>query len=146
MITAFGGDKWCTEMILHWAGKNEKGLSKLKSDNALQIYGDFFKEPHVIEASNEDYKAGATVDVDLQEEDQKAGKKIGVSTLLLIYSEGYIGSRYDLPAEWKDWVEEGVSIESLALGNGIGHFGAEEAPEESAKKINAWLKSLGFEA
>jgi hypothetical protein len=43
----------------------------------------------------------------------------------VIYSEKYIGSKYDLPEEWRSWVEED-RLSSKALGNYIGHFGAEE--------------------
>lgn len=43
----------------------------------------------------------------------------------MIYSEKYIGSKYDLPEEWRSWVEED-RLSSKALGNYIGHFGAEE--------------------
>jgi pimeloyl-ACP methyl ester carboxylesterase len=140
MITAYGGDRWCRDMILRWAGRNSKGLEYLKSDDSLNIYPGFFKEQSVIQASNKDYEAGATVDVAEQEEDQKAERKIKVP-LLLVYSEGYIGKRYDVPQEWADWVDEGVKIDSKALGDGIGHFGAEEAPEETAEAIKVWIKA-----
>lgn len=143
MITAYGGDKWCQEMTLRWCGKNPKGIEKLKDGDSLNVYGGFFKQPHTIIASNEDYRAGATTDIEAQEEDQKAGRKIK-SPVLLLYSHDYIGTRYNFPKEWRDWVDEGVDIQSYALGDGIGHFGAEEAPEESAKVINGWLEGLGL--
>lgn len=95
----------------------------------------------MIEATCKDYEAGATVDVKAQAEDQKEGRKIGCA-LLLIYSEGYIGKRYDVPGEWKDWVVEGVEVKSHALGDGVGHFAPEEAPEETAAAIGEWLKGL----
>jgi pimeloyl-ACP methyl ester carboxylesterase len=142
MITAFGPSNWVKEMTLRWAGSNPHGLESLESDDSLAVYGGFFEQEHTILSSNEDYKAGATVDIDAQTEDQKAGRKIK-APLFLLYSESYIGSRYDIPKEWRGWVDEGVSIESHALGDRIGHFGAEEAPEESARVINAWLKGLG---
>lgn len=142
MITAFGGDNWCREMTLRWAGKNAKGLGNLKADNALDIYTQFFMQPHTVHASNEDYKAGATVDVEAQTEDQKAGRRIACPVLLL-YSESYIGSRYEFPDVWRGWVKDGVRIDSHGWGDGIGHFGAEEAPEESAGVVGEWLKGLG---
>ncbi|KAF2108721.1 Alpha/Beta hydrolase protein [Lophiotrema nucula] len=144
MILAYGGDRWCEDMIFSWAGKNDAGLKSLKADGAVEVYKSFFKEESIVEASNKDYEAGATVDIDQQVEDQEKGRKIGCP-LLLIYSEGYLGGRYDVPAEWADWVSEGVEIKTKALGNGIGHFGAEEAPKESAQAIVGWLKELGLE-
>jgi pimeloyl-ACP methyl ester carboxylesterase len=141
MITAFGRSNWCQEMILAWAGKNPTGLSKLKSDDALKVYGDFLEQEHTLKASCEDYKHGATTDVEREEGWQKDGKKINVP-VLLVYSHTYIGSRYTLPDVWKDWVKEGVELKSHGLGDGVGHFGPEEAPEETGKAINDWLAGL----
>ncbi|KAF2195721.1 alpha/beta-hydrolase [Zopfia rhizophila CBS 207.26] len=142
MISAYGGDRWCEEMILLWAGKNPNGLANLKSDNSLKIYSEFFKNPQTIEASSLDYLAGATTDVDAQKEDQAQGRRIPCP-VLLIYSKHYIGSRFDVRKEWEEWVKTGVSIQDHALGNDIGHFGAEEAPEESARVVWGWLRGLG---
>lgn len=142
MITAYGGFNWCQKMTLAWCGKNPKGLASLKSDDSLKVYGGFFTHPHTIQSSNEDYRAGATTDIEAQEEDQKNGRRIK-APLLLVYSEIFIGKRYDVPKEWREWVDEGVEIRSHALENGIGHFGAEEAPDESAGAISGWLKELG---
>ncbi|CAE6997244.1 hypothetical protein P3342_000557 [Pyrenophora teres f. teres] len=143
MITAFGPSTWCQEMILRWSGKNVAGTEKLKADDALMLYGDFFAQEHTLRASCEDYREGATTDVEREEKDQKEGRKIDVP-VLLIYSEAGIGSRFAFPDVWKEWVGKGVGIESHGLGEGVGHFGAEEAPEECAEVIQGWLeKSVG---
>jgi pimeloyl-ACP methyl ester carboxylesterase len=143
MITAYGGSKWCTEMIQAWAGKNSTGLDLLKSDDSMTVYGGFFEKEEVIRASCEDYKHGATTDVEEQEKDQKEGRKIE-KPLLLLYGKDFIGKRYDFGAVWKEWVKNGVKITDHGLGDGIGHFGAEEAPEECARVIGEWLKGLGI--
>ena len=142
MITAFGGGKWCSEMILRWAGKNTKGRGALQSDDALAVYAGFFEDPAVVKASCEDYLHGATTDVEAQERDQAEGRKIGVP-LLLLYGKDFIGKRFDFGEVWRDWVEKGVKITDHGLGDGIGHFGAEEAPEECARVIGEWLKGVG---
>lgn len=141
MITALGGSTWCIERIRAWAGKNPAGLAKLESDNALAVYGGYFEREETVVASCEDYKHGATTDVEAQERDQAEGRKINVP-VLLVYSHDYIGRRYDFQTVWKDWVSDGVEITNYELKDGIGHFGAEEAPEESAKAIVGWLKGL----
>jgi pimeloyl-ACP methyl ester carboxylesterase len=114
----------------------------LKADDSISVYGQFFEDRTIVEASCKDYEAGATTDVEMQEQDQKEGRKIKVP-LLLLYGADYIGKRYNLPKEWEDWVEEGVKIKDCPLENGIGHFGAEEAPKETAKAVNGWLGELG---
>ncbi|KAH7091327.1 Alpha/Beta hydrolase protein [Paraphoma chrysanthemicola] len=144
MIKAYGGAKWCTECIMRWSGKSSPSQASLQADDALSVYGGFFEQDSVIEASNEDYKHGATTDLEAQEEDQKAGRKIE-KPLLLIYSSDFIGSRYDFESGgvWKEWTADGVKIRDHGLGKGVGHFGAEEAPEECAKVIGEWLKEVG---
>ncbi|KAK3207884.1 hypothetical protein GRF29_96g718571 [Pseudopithomyces chartarum] len=140
LINAFGPGNWCEEMILRWAGKNSSGLSTFKADDSLSVYRQFFEQPHTLDASNKDYEAGATVDVDTEKGWREKGHKLQIETLV-IYSEKYIGSKYDLPEEWRSWVEED-RLSSKALGNYIGHFGAEEAPKETAEAINTWLKKV----
>ena len=39
-------------------------------------------------------------------------------------------------------VGEGVRIENHGLGDGVGHFGAEEAPDECAEAIVSWLGTV----
>ncbi|KAL6707609.1 hypothetical protein ACN47E_003959 [Coniothyrium glycines] len=141
MISAFGRADWCKEMIQAWAGNSPTGLQKLKADDALNVYGDFLNQEHTLKASCEDYKHGATTDVEREEDWQKNGRKINVP-LFVLYSHDYIGSRYKFPDIWKDWVKDDVEIRAYSLQNGIGHFGPEEAPEESAKVIVEWLKTF----
>ena len=93
----------------------------------------------VVRASCQDYRAGAFEDNDLQREDQRSGRKISIPTLV-VYSEVFIGGAYDVEPIWRDWLEEGVRLEVQKIGDGTGHFIAEEAPEETAEIVNAWLR------
>lgn len=140
LITAFGPGNWCEEMCFRWAGKNPTGLSTFKADDSVSVYRQFFEQPHTLDASNKDYEAGATVDVEVEKGWRDEGKRLELNTLV-VYSERYIGSRYDVPGEWESWVKEG-KLKSHALGGGIGHFGAEEAPKETAEALKVWLKTL----
>jgi hypothetical protein len=100
MILAFGPANFCQEMTLRWAGQNPSGLASLKADDALTVYGDFFAQPHTLEATCEDYKEGATSDVEKEQKDQEEGRKIQVP-LLLVYSESGIGKRFTFPDVWE---------------------------------------------
>ncbi|KAJ4346496.1 uncharacterized protein N0V89_010425 [Didymosphaeria variabile] len=139
LISAFGPGNWCEEMCLRWAGKNPSGLTSFKADDSLAVYRGFFEQPHTLDASNKDYEAGATVDVDVEKGWREKGKKIGVKTLV-VYSERYIGKRYDFPQVWSEWVDG--KLEFHALGGDVGHFGAEEAPKETAEALKKWLNWL----
>jgi len=142
MLTAYGGATWCKECILRWAGASSQGRSLLTSDDSLTVYSRFFSQPHTIEASNLDYLAGATTDVEAQKEDQEKGRKVSCP-VLLVYGKEYIGKRFDMKGEWREWVEDGVEIGDCGLVGGIGHFGAEEAPEETARGILGWMAGFG---
>jgi pimeloyl-ACP methyl ester carboxylesterase len=141
IIRSYGGGKWAKDMILRWAGSNEAGLEKLKSGNALDVYGSFFDNPSVIKATCQDYEAGATVDVTAQTADQEAGRKVNIP-ILLIYGKAYLGWRANVEEEWQHFVTDRSLIKSHPLSNGIGHFVAEEAPEDTAAALIDWIETL----
>ncbi|PSN61420.1 alpha/beta-hydrolase [Corynespora cassiicola Philippines] len=140
LIAAYGGPRWVREMVARWAGS---GLRRIEEEGGMEVYAGFFESADVVEATCEDYAAGATVDVEAQWHDQEAGRKIEVP-VLLVYSGVSIGSRFDFGTVWNDWVKEGVEITKHPLGDGAGHFGAEEAPEETAAALKKWFQGLGL--
>jgi len=141
LITALGPETWCREMIHRWAGSSSAGLASLQADGAVDLYAAFFAQHGTLQASCEDYKHGATTDVEREAQWQREGRRIR-APLLLLYSQEGIGARYLFPDVWREWVGQGVAIESFGLGVGVGHFGAEEAPEECARQILGWLRGL----
>ncbi|KAI9684868.1 MAG: hypothetical protein M1822_005517 [Bathelium mastoideum] len=144
MITAYGGGKWAIDMITRWRGSNEEGLKKLQSGDALKVYSSFFDQESVIEASCRDYEAGATTDMDAQAKAIDDGQCITLP-LLLIYSQDFLPKRARKPIEdvWgPPYCNNRKLITSSPIGNGIGHFVAEEAPESTAEALLNWLRSL----
>ena len=144
MIMAYGGGNWANDMIDRWAGSNAEGLEKLKSGDALTVYRSFFDQESVIDASCRDYEAGAMSDVDAQLKAINSGQRI-TAPLLLIYSQGFLTKRAEKPISdvWGPPYSDGPGlITSSPIDNGIGHFTAEEAPEETVKALLSWLPSL----
>jgi len=139
MIGAQGGDVWTKMCLNRWAGKFEAGLAKFKEHGAVDVYAEFFKNESVIRATCDDYRAGAEEDIELQEEDQKAGRKMGVD-VLAVYSKDYLGKRYDVRSVWEEWMVGGWEgkLDVLGIGGGVGHFIAEEAPGEVARAVVAF--------
>ena len=133
MIMAQGGDVWTKMCLDRWVGKNPAGLARLCENGAVDIYAGFFRKEQVVRATCDDYRAGAQEDVLLQEEDQMVGRKVDVD-VLAIYSADYLGKRYDVRKVWEDWMGKGT-LEVEGLGNGLGHFIAEEAPEKISAAI-----------
>jgi hypothetical protein len=118
-------------------------LAKFKDHGAWEVYADFFKNESLIRATCEDYRAGAEEDVQLQEEDQKLGRKIDVNVLAM-YSKDYLGSRYDVRKVWEEWMKDGSKnkLDVLLVGGGAGHFIAEEASEEAASAVLGFYNNL----
>lgn len=143
MISALGGDVFVDTMILKWTGRS--ATSQAQVSLGIEVYKNYFKKASVIAASCADYRAGALVDSPLQVKDQEEGRKIRHPTLV-IYSEAYLGARYDVLAVWNDWVEgskeKGARLRAMAVGNGVGHFLCEEAPEEVTKGVVEWVRDV----
>ncbi|KAH7385058.1 putative Fluoroacetate dehalogenase [Cadophora sp. MPI-SDFR-AT-0126] len=140
MITAFGGDKWAKFCLERWSGTSASALEKFKENNAWEIYMKDFERESVIRATCDDYRAGAEEDVVLQEEDQKAGRKMDCP-VLKIYSELFLGSKYDMKAVWGEFMGKG-ELELVSVGGGVGHFVAEEGPVETAEAIVRFYERL----
>ena len=133
MIKAQGGDAFVRTCLNRWVGKSDHGFAKFKENDSIAIYANSFKYESVIRATCDDYRAGAHEDIQLQDEDQKAGRKVDID-ILALYSTDYLGKRYDLKQVWQEWMGNG-KLEVGGFGGGVGHFIAEETPEEAASAI-----------
>ncbi|KAJ9663305.1 hypothetical protein H2201_005749 [Coniosporium apollinis] len=130
MIKAYGPAKYCKDLITRWQGNNP---ASLHSDNAVEVYAAAFENDEVVRATCEDYVAGAGVDVEEQEKDQQAGRKMG-GNVLVVYSEKFLGKsgKVDVEGIWSNWVKEGTHLTVEAIRGHVGHFIAEEAPADVA--------------
>ncbi|WP_035858609.1 alpha/beta fold hydrolase [Cryptosporangium arvum] len=95
----------------------------LRSFAAIDDYARHVRDPKVIHAVCEDYRAGATCDRAADEADRAAGRRIGCPVQVLWGSRGAVGAWYDPLAVWREWADDvtGEAIES-------GHFIPEENP------------------
>ena len=84
-----------------------------------------------IHAGCEDYRAGATID--LVHDHADAGRRISCP-LLILWSAGGLGSRYDVLGIWR---EQAGDVRGRAID--CGHFLAEECPGETAAELAAFL-------
>ncbi|EEP78186.1 predicted protein [Uncinocarpus reesii 1704] len=145
MILQVGGDVFIRQLMERWMGSNEEGRRRLEADDAMEMYQRPFRWESVVRSSCLDYEAGATVDVQMQKADQEQGRKIEVPVLVL-HCAG-IGRRFDMNV-WAEWVADGKAAELLTvveLGNGVGHFVAEEDPEGTVGAVVDWMQRLGVQ-
>jgi haloacetate dehalogenase len=92
---------------------------------AVADYARAVRDPAVVHAICEDYRAGATCDRRLDDEDRAAGRRIGCPTQVLWGGRGALAAWYDTLAVWRDWAGD---VTGRALD--CGHFPVEERPAE----------------
>ena len=94
-------------------------------------------DPATVHGMLEDYRAGLGVDRRADETDRAAGRQISVPTLVLWSSRDDLEYLYgDVLAVWAAWA---VDVHGGLIDS--GHHVAEEAPEELAARLTAFLSS-----
>ncbi|KAI3327203.1 Alpha/Beta hydrolase protein [Xylariaceae sp. AK1471] len=144
MVQAYGGGRFCREILAATVGSNEAGRESLYADDAVEHYARCYERDEVIRGAVADYSAGAAEDWDAQQEDLRESNKIQVPVLVL-YCER-LGKMHggDVEAIWKQWTSSDVKLDVVAMQDGVGHYLPEEAPEETNKHIVEFLKGLGL--
>ncbi|HRD79023.1 MAG TPA: alpha/beta hydrolase [Hyphomicrobiaceae bacterium] len=121
-------------LIASWTGA--KNLSAI-SPEALDHYRASFTDPDRIHAMCEDYRAGASIDVELDAADRAAGRKI-TCPLLALWGQGRENAFFSGPLDtWRRWATD-------VRGRGLvsGHFLPEEAPRETLAEIVPFLRGM----
>jgi haloacetate dehalogenase len=102
--------------------------------DALEDYLGCVRDTATIHAMCEDYRAGAGIDVELDEADRAAGRKLACPVLVLWAGRDEL-SWFDPVAIWNAWADD---VRGRALD--CGHFLAEEAPDEAYAELAAFFR------
>ncbi len=97
---------------------------------ALAHYHAFFSDPLRIRATCEDYRAGYTRDLENDEVDRAAGKKITCPVFALWGATGIPSETSGPLAIWQEWA---TNVSGKAIDS--GHFVAEENPDATAAAL-----------
>jgi haloacetate dehalogenase len=106
--------------------------STIFTPEAVAEYLRCFKDPAAIHGSCEDYRAGATIDIEHSNTD--GGKKVQCPLLVLWGQRGTVGRLYDVMAIWR---QHAVNVVGKALA--AGHFLPEEVPDETLAELFPFL-------
>lgn len=104
------------------------------SEEAMAEYVRCFSDPAAIFASCADYRAAASIDLDHDRADRKAGRRITCPVLALWGADSFVGRTYDVLDVWSDYAE---SVQGHALSG--DHYLAEELPAETFDRLVAFL-------
>ncbi|MGI9419452.1 MAG: alpha/beta fold hydrolase [Geminicoccaceae bacterium] len=122
-----GGDPafYLQAKLGHWG----KGGVELFAPEALSEYERCFRDPDVIHASCEDYRAGASIDLVHDEAD--LDRKIACPVQALWGFHGMMERHFDVLACWRERAAGGLEGKALDCG----HFLAEEQPEATVAEL-----------
>jgi haloacetate dehalogenase len=121
---------WLKHTLASWTG--DKSLAPF--GDALEAYCKAFDQPDRIHAFCEDYRAGATIDRQFDEQDEAVGRRITAPLLALWGAKG-IPSEGDDPLKiWRRWA---TKAEGRPIAG--GHFLPEENPLETATALLDFL-------
>jgi len=104
------------------------------SEDVYAEYLRTFREPAAIHATCEDYRAGASIDLDHDAADLE--EKITCPLLALWGERGPMHRYYDVLGTWK---ERGTNVSGRPIAS--GHFLAEEKPDDVARELAQFLKT-----
>ncbi|MFN0089443.1 MAG: alpha/beta fold hydrolase [Acidimicrobiales bacterium] len=121
-------DLFLDQLLGAWAGD----VGALTPE-AMAAYREAFRNPEVIRATCDDYRAGAGIDCELDRADREAGRRIAAPVLALWGERGARGNALMLEV-WQAWAER---AEGKALP--CGHFIPEEAPEALLGELAPFL-------
>ncbi|ADB34136.1 alpha/beta hydrolase fold protein [Kribbella flavida DSM 17836] len=102
--------------------------------DALADYLSALDRPSVRHAMCQDYRAGATVDRELDEQDLAAGRTIECPVLVLWGSAGDLPQWFDPMQTWSRWAP---NLQGEGLG--CGHFIPEESPKTLLDRLTTFL-------
>ena len=121
------------DYFLRWTLESWAGRADAFDPRALEEYRRAFRDPQVIHATCEDYRAGATVDVEDDAADQ-GRRRISCPVLALWADDGRARDAWDSLGIWRSWAPE-VRGQPVAGG----HFLPEEAPAAVLAALQPFL-------
>lgn len=114
-------------------GRRSAGLAPF-DPRALAEYRRCLALPGAAHGLCEDYRAAAGIDLEHDQVDRDAGRRLAMPLLALWGAEGVVGRCFDPLAEWRAVAGD---VRGLALP--CGHYIAEEAPERLLEQVLPFL-------
>ncbi|HEX4251944.1 MAG TPA: alpha/beta hydrolase [Pseudonocardia sp.] len=104
---------------------------------AVREYVRCFSDPAAISASCSDYRAAATLDLELDHADFDAGRRVESPLLALWGESSFVGRTYDVLPIWGEYATD---VRGRALPS--DHYLPEEASVEVTAEVTGWLAGL----
>jgi haloacetate dehalogenase len=115
--------------------KTDQGTSFFGPE-ALQDYIRCIKNPEVIHAMCEDYRATFGVDLDMDTADFDAGKRVTTPSLILWGAKGGVGRNHNAAEVWGRYATNIVKTGTVPSG----HYLQEECPDETYEALSSFFR------
>jgi pimeloyl-ACP methyl ester carboxylesterase len=112
---------------LAMGGRQGEGLAIFHPE-ALAYYTAVVEDPAAVHAMCNDYRAGATLDLDEQRADLAAGRLVQCPLMVLWGKHGIIEKCFDALKEWRAVAGEGVVVKGHSVES--GHYIPEQRPDD----------------
>jgi pimeloyl-ACP methyl ester carboxylesterase len=114
------------------------GTHLLFHKDVLEEYVKLMEDKDYVHATCQDYRAGATHDLDEAREDLAKGRLIQSPIRVLVGKKGIVSRVFDVEKEWRNVTADGVPVEVEHIDT--GHYIPEQAPDLVASNILDFLK------
>jgi haloacetate dehalogenase len=114
--------------------KTDQGVSFF-DPAALAEYIRCIKNPEVIHAMCEDYRATFGVDLTMDTEDYEAGKRVTAPSLILWGKKGGVGRNHDAAEVWSHYATKILQTATVPSG----HYLQEECPDETYEVLQEFF-------
>lgn len=121
---------------LFMGGRQEGALDIFEPSN-FDYYASVLEDPAAVHAMCQDYRAGATLDLDEARRDLRDGRLVTCPLLVLWGKQGVIESCFDAVKEWRDVTAPGVTVRGHHVDS--GHYVPEQAPGEVTAAVREFL-------
>jgi haloacetate dehalogenase len=123
------------EYFLRWTLAAWCKVEGAIEEKAFAAYLEAFQGREAIHAACEDYRAAATIDLDHDAADERAGRLLTMPMLALWGARGTIGREFDVLRAWRDKSASQVTGKALDCG----HFVPEEVPDDTLTELLRFL-------
>jgi haloacetate dehalogenase len=120
--------------IMRKLSKTDQG-TKFFGPEALADYIRCIKNPEVIHAMCEDYRATFGIDLDMDTADFDAGRRVNTPSLILWGAKGGVGRNHDAAEVWSHYNNNIVKTGTVPSG----HYLQEECPDETYEALRSFF-------
>ena len=117
-------------------GRQVAGLDIFHPD-CFETYLKYLKDPATVHTMCQDYRAGATLDLEESRADLEIGRLVQCPLLVLWGKHGVIEKCFDAVKEWREVTKPGVLVEGHSVDS--GHYIPEQAPNDVILEIKRFF-------